>query len=69
MPSAATIFDCFIMSGHLLSCRNSNVRAASRAICSFEPLLKSRALTYICHSACNIGSDAILVQLRLFCAD
>jgi len=22
-----------------------------------------------CHSACNIGSDAILVQLRLFCAD
>jgi len=22
-----------------------------------------------CHSACNIGSDAILVQLRLFCTD
>jgi hypothetical protein len=22
-----------------------------------------------CHSACNISSDAILVQLRLFCAD
>lgn len=22
-----------------------------------------------CHSACNIGSDATLVQLRLFCAD
>jgi hypothetical protein len=22
-----------------------------------------------CHSACNIGSDAILVQLRLICAD
>jgi hypothetical protein len=22
-----------------------------------------------CHSACNIGSDAILVQFRLFCAD
>jgi hypothetical protein len=22
-----------------------------------------------CYSACNIGSDAILVQRRLFCAD
>ena len=22
-----------------------------------------------CHSACKIGSDAILVKLRLFCAD
>ncbi|TFW51367.1 hypothetical protein CT676_43415 [Bradyrhizobium sp. MOS001] len=22
-----------------------------------------------CHSACNIGSDAVLVQLRLLCAD
>jgi hypothetical protein len=25
--------------------------------------------TQSCHSACNIGSDAVLVQLGLFCAD
>ena len=30
---------------------------------SIEPV------TSKCHSACNIGSDAILGQLRLFCAD
>lgn len=24
---------------------------------------------YACNSACNFGSDAVLVQLRLFCAD
>ncbi|WP_347338836.1 hypothetical protein [Bradyrhizobium vignae] len=30
---------------------------------------RRRALQACCHSACNVGSDAFLVQLRLFCAD
>jgi ParB family chromosome partitioning protein len=35
----------------------------------FEAFRKLADERGFCHSACNIGSDAVLVQLGLFCAD
>lgn len=39
------------------------------AIAGYQNRDKLAELPKGCHSACNIGSGAILVQLRLLCAD
>jgi len=61
IPSFATSPE-FVGEGGLLAYGASRRRLFIRSGYYVKRILE-------CHSACNIGSDAILVQLRLFCTD
>jgi hypothetical protein len=45
------------------------VREAEAAVCTDQCILRFLQMVDGCHSAYNFGSDASLVQRRLFCAD